>query len=98
MRSIRHALTERWYVWEDARKLAENDPEVDLSNVRSPFTPKDYLEEREPALEGSNKNQVVDRVSSGFMAEEPQTTKPEDVDPSTVSLKPSESQQASAKP
>ena len=29
--SIKHVLTERWYAWEDAWKVAEKDPEVDLS-------------------------------------------------------------------
>ena len=27
---IKHTLTERWYAWEDAWKVAEKDPEVDL--------------------------------------------------------------------
>ena len=31
MRAIKHTLTERWYVWEDARKLAQDDPEIVLS-------------------------------------------------------------------
>jgi large subunit ribosomal protein L47 len=31
MRAIRHTLTERWYVWDDARKLAEDDQEITLS-------------------------------------------------------------------
>ena len=31
MRAIKHTLTERWYVFEDARKLAEDDPEIMLS-------------------------------------------------------------------
>lgn len=30
MRSIKHTLTERWYAWEEARKVARNDPEVNL--------------------------------------------------------------------
>lgn len=29
-RAIKHTLTERWYAWENARRLAINDPEVDL--------------------------------------------------------------------
>ena len=29
-RNIKMALTERWYAWEDAWKLAEQDEEVDL--------------------------------------------------------------------
>jgi len=31
MQQIRHVLTERFYAWEDAVKLAKHDPEVDLS-------------------------------------------------------------------
>lgn len=27
---IKHTLTERWYAWEDAWKVAEKDPEVNL--------------------------------------------------------------------
>ncbi|KAJ2987777.1 hypothetical protein NUW58_g4322 [Xylaria curta] len=102
MRSIKHALTERWYLWEDARKLAETDPEVNLSNVQSPFTPKDYLEEREIALEENNRDQSTGEGSSGFMTEEPRVTKPKDVEPSAISLEPAQTptqtQQPSAKP
>jgi hypothetical protein len=29
-KAIKHALTERYYSWEDARKLAESDPEIDI--------------------------------------------------------------------
>lgn len=28
---IKHVLTERWYAWEDAWKVARRDPEVDLT-------------------------------------------------------------------
>ncbi|KAI0542980.1 mitochondrial 39-S ribosomal protein L47 (MRP-L47)-domain-containing protein [Xylaria digitata] len=98
MRSIKHALTERWYLWEDARKLAETDPEVDLSNVRSPFISKDYYEDHDIPLEGNNQEQSTDQAPSGFMAEEPRVTKPEDIEPSTISPKSQETQQSSVKP
>jgi large subunit ribosomal protein L47 len=45
MRSIKHVLTERFYAWEDARELAENDPEVNLSGDGPAFVPQAYLEE-----------------------------------------------------
>lgn len=45
MRGIKHVLTERFYAWEDAVKLAENDPEVNLSNEGAPYTPSEFLEE-----------------------------------------------------
>lgn len=54
MRRIKHVLTERFYVWEDAVKLAEEDPEIDLSGNGPAFQPTAYLED-EPvptALEG----------------------------------------------
>ncbi len=97
MRSIKHALTERWYLWEDARTLAETDPTIDLSNVQSPYAPKDYLEENENALERDIQGQLAKQAPSGSMAEEPSVTKPEDNEPSTVSPKPLETQ-PSAKP
>ncbi|KAK4126330.1 MRP-L47-domain-containing protein [Parathielavia appendiculata] len=49
MRAIKHTLTERFYTWEDAVKLAENDPEVDLTGNGPAFVPRDYLEEGETA-------------------------------------------------
>lgn len=48
MRNIRHVLTERFYAWEDARKLAETDPEINLAGggKNGPvFTPREYFEE-----------------------------------------------------
>ncbi|KAI0150445.1 MRP-L47-domain-containing protein [Xylariaceae sp. FL1272] len=57
MKAIKHALTERWYVWEDARTLAETDPEVDLGNVSSPYVPRgQHLEHLEPELAVENES------------------------------------------
>ncbi|KAI4131054.1 MAG: hypothetical protein LQ347_003135 [Umbilicaria vellea] len=39
-RAIKHALTERWYAWEDARKVARDDPEVDIHRRRKPYNPR----------------------------------------------------------
>lgn len=39
-RAIKHVLTERYYAYREARELAENDPEVDLSGQGVPYTPK----------------------------------------------------------
>ncbi|KAK4204131.1 mitochondrial 39-S ribosomal protein L47 (MRP-L47)-domain-containing protein [Triangularia verruculosa] len=58
MRGIKHVLTERFYAWEDAVKLAENDPEVDLSGKGRVFTPTEYLEE-EGAVETKAEEEVV---------------------------------------
>ncbi|KAK1594382.1 mitochondrial 39-S ribosomal protein L47 (MRP-L47)-domain-containing protein [Colletotrichum navitas] len=45
MKAIKHVLTERFYVWEDARKLAEEDPEVDLSGEGEAYMPLSGYEE-----------------------------------------------------
>ncbi|KAF2424487.1 MRP-L47-domain-containing protein [Tothia fuscella] len=38
-RAIKHALTERYYAWEDARKLAVNDPEVEFTEDDALYVP-----------------------------------------------------------
>jgi large subunit ribosomal protein L47 len=55
MSRIKHVLTERFYVWEDAMDLAQTDPEIDLSGNGPVFRPAAYLED-EPAaaLGGGN--------------------------------------------
>lgn len=45
MRAIKHTLTERFYTWEDARRVAAEDPEIDLSGNGPAYTPKEYLED-----------------------------------------------------
>lgn len=42
-------LTERYYSWEDARKLASTDSEVDLSGEGPPYTPGHFEDD---ALDG----------------------------------------------
>lgn len=41
---IKHTLTERWYAWEEAWKVAENDPEVNLNAEpdTTAYTPKTF--------------------------------------------------------
>ncbi|KAK5628383.1 hypothetical protein RRF57_004098 [Xylaria bambusicola] len=97
MKAIKHTLTERWYLWEDARALAETDPEIDLSNAKSPYTPQDSYEYNN-ALETINEGQHAAQPESGFMVEEPRATKPEGIEPSIISSKPLETQQTPAKP
>lgn len=41
-------LTERYYSWEEARKLANNDSEVDLSGEGVAYTPSEDAFEEEP--------------------------------------------------
>lgn len=43
-RAIKHVLTERWYAWEDARKVAQKDPEINMrARGKEPvYDPKDF--------------------------------------------------------
>lgn len=50
--AIKHTLTERFYAWEDARKLAQEDPEVNLSGEEPAYIPEgSHLESEEAAWE-----------------------------------------------
>ncbi len=72
MRAIKHVLTERFYVWEDAVKLSETDPEVNLSGDGPAFIPSDYLEEGDAAVaEGGE--QAAEAVEAAEAAEETAT-------------------------
>ena len=42
MRAIKHALTERYYAWEEASKLARSDPEVNLTGDGPTLIPSDF--------------------------------------------------------
>ncbi len=56
MGAIKHVLTERYYVWEDAVDAAQDDPEIDLSGAGPVFTPLEYLEDEassEQSTEGT---------------------------------------------
>ncbi|KAK7704937.1 54S ribosomal protein L4 mitochondrial [Diaporthe eres] len=81
--AIKHALTERFYAWEDARKLAQQDPEVDLSGVGPAYTPEgSHLESEEAAWEEESKER---RTADGrsMAAKETKSSK-EAIDPSTI--------------
>jgi large subunit ribosomal protein L47 len=91
MRAIKHTLTERFYAWEDAVKLAENDPEVNLTGNGPAFTPSDYLEETETetaAVEGEQ--HVAEAAEETAEKAEPAAAAP---DPATI---PSSKPQAEA--
>ncbi|KAF4587472.1 50S ribosomal protein L4 [Ophiocordyceps camponoti-floridani] len=69
MRSIKHALTQRYYTWEDAYEAAKRDPEIDLEakdgNIYKPAVQKDSdagwnaLEPEEGKASGAGKPEVV---------------------------------------
>ncbi|KAH8750519.1 mitochondrial 39-S ribosomal protein L47 (MRP-L47)-domain-containing protein [Diaporthe sp. PMI_573] len=74
--AIKHTLTERFYAWEDARKLAQKDPEVDLSGRGLPYMPGvSHLESEESAWEEETNEQS--------RAKETRSSK-EAIDPSTI--------------
>lgn len=46
MRSIKHALTERFYTWQDAVEVAKEDPEINLEGSEGEvYNPSSYEEE-----------------------------------------------------
>lgn len=74
--AIKHALTERFYAWEDARKLAEQDPEVNLSGSGSAYTASgSHLESEEAVFEEGSEEQSA--------AKETKSSE-ETIDPSTI--------------
>lgn len=72
MKAIKHTLTERYYAWEDARELAEKDPEIDLSGEGNPYTPRDYMEEDMEQLALDPESAAQQREEK-FMEEKPAT-------------------------
>ncbi|KAK7956824.1 mitochondrial 54S ribosomal protein uL29m [Apiospora aurea] len=80
MKAIKHTLTERYYAWEDARELAEKDPEIDLSGEGNPYTPRDYLEEEMEQL-GHDSKAAAQPGEEKFMEEK---SAAESVDPSSL--------------
>ena len=59
-RSIKHALTERWYAWEAAWKVAEKDPEVDLNAKPDTSAYKPIEDEVSTFFHSSNVSQLID--------------------------------------
>ncbi|POS78630.1 50S ribosomal protein L4 [Diaporthe helianthi] len=81
--AIKHALTERFYAWEDARKLAQDDPEISLGGQEPAYIPaQSHLESEEAALEDvPGELSTADGRSEA--ARETGTSK-EAIDPSTI--------------
>ena len=97
MKAIKHTLTERWYLWEDARTLAQSDPEVDLSGDGAAYKPSgNYFTKEEEAAEAPA--EAAETQGAGEEGQKPETasagpaeTTPADkVDPSTLPQTPGE--------
>lgn len=98
MKAIKHALTERFYLWEDARTIAESDPEIDLSGKGAAYKPHSYYEAEEAALEAEKQDteEGQHQLQEGQALEPevgPEEAGAEKVDPSTLPPKPTETQQ-----
>ncbi|KAG0649069.1 54S ribosomal subunit [Hyphodiscus hymeniophilus] len=44
-RGIKQVLTERFYAWQDAQKVAKSDPEVNMSGEGPAYIPSDFVDE-----------------------------------------------------
>lgn len=91
MKSIRHVLTERYYLWEDAVKLAKEDPEINLSGTGQVYTPQEFLMEDDHVEEISQDEfeklkagEMPESLEQGKKKADPATA----VDPSTLSAGP----------
>lgn len=93
MKAIKHALTERYYVWEDARAIAATDPEIDLSGEGNPYTPRGYMEEEEVVVAATETpvHDAEQQPKGSFMAEQPVA---ETVEPAPPPQKTAEQQPA----
>lgn len=74
MKSVKQALTERFYTWEDARQLAENDPEVDLASTTNPYKPSNYFEDDVVAAEATGEQKHhAEESAPGTISTSPKT-------------------------
>lgn len=65
MGAIRHALTERYYTWEDATEVARSDPEIDLNaGEGQAYNPSAYEDEFEAAESWEEPKQEGDAAST----------------------------------
>jgi large subunit ribosomal protein L47 len=91
-KAIKFALTERFYAWEDARTLALEDPEIDLSGKGNAYTPSGYRNEdvfEEEILEAgeatAEESSGTHENSANKEAMFPDNAAPEkSIDPSTI--------------
>ena len=59
MKAIKHVLTERYYLWEDAYELARNDKDINLSGEGDVYSPMEdtgvFEEDVSPNSEATTK-------------------------------------------
>ncbi|XDG09132.1 hypothetical protein ABKA04_008747 [Annulohypoxylon sp. FPYF3050] len=107
MKRIRHVLTERFYLWEDARALAVSDPEINLADTRRPYNPSVYYEEQseEPVEAESSETSAEQSATEGQQSvaegqqegaegqQEAEKSAAEKIEPSTIPTDTPETQQ-----
>jgi len=78
MGAIRHALTERYYTWEDAQQVARSDPEIDMNagEEGQAYNPSAYDEDFEDA-ESWEEPKAGDAASTEAPAAAEEAAKPE---------------------
>lgn len=82
--AIKHALTERFYAWEDAVELAKQDPEIQFTNKgrRVKYTPFEEDWEQEPQyMDAEGEDMLVEGEDARGLKEN-QKVDHEAVDPS----------------
>lgn len=52
---IRRVLTERWYAWEDARKIAASDPSIDLTGESAGGAYNEELDTTSPLFDNDSR-------------------------------------------
>lgn len=89
MKAIKHVLTERYYVWEDAYQLAKQDPEINLSGKGEAYTPLYEQQEDDFFVKEDG-----DAAASNEASPSQKAAEDGHVDPSTIpASKPSEQAQ-----
>ena len=73
-----HTLTERWYAWEEARKIAKDDPEIDLTGQRQAYNPRILSVSNSARLYNNHLNLVQDEYDDDdYLEADPDTAGPE---------------------
>ncbi|KAI9839269.1 MAG: hypothetical protein M1819_003263 [Sarea resinae] len=83
-RAIKHALTERWYAWDEARKVARSDPEVKLTGDGPAYLPQAFEDDIDHEIQASAEAEARAAVESDTAS--PKGAKDKDVKSARVPL------------
>ncbi|KAK6502124.1 54S ribosomal protein L4 mitochondrial [Arthrobotrys conoides] len=68
-RAIKHALTERYYAWQEALKVAESDSDIDLSGKGPAFNPQN-LDTDSSLPKQTSEGEAISETGSGLGAKD----------------------------